>query len=202
MKRKEQAQDTKKNIFQTAVRLINEFGYQNISVSQICNEAGIAKGTFYVHYKSKEDIIRESYYLNMEDFLCQRYVKFVQEKPDSTVKQRIIRFLMLEIEFAQSAGYELTCLAYITNLSECIPGPSGHFERRTFTNILKQLIDEGMTNQIFDLSLTKNEIFLYLESFVRGLMASWCFSNHSFDIKKEGDKFINQFIESIIKITD
>jgi AcrR family transcriptional regulator len=202
MKRKDQAQNTKKSIFETAVRLINEFGYQNISVSQICDKVGIAKGTFYVHYKSKEDIIRESYYLSMEDFILPKYEKFVQENPDSTIKQRMMCFLMLELEFTQYAGYELTCLAYITNMSECIPGPSRHFERRTFTKILKQLIDQGAAEQIFDPSLTDQEIFLYLESFIRGLMASWCFSNHNFDIAEKGCKFVEKFIGNIIRNTN
>ena len=60
-------------IFKTAVSLITEKGYDNVSVNEICTTAGVAKGTFYVHYKSKEDIVRESYYLDMGEFVLCRF---------------------------------------------------------------------------------------------------------------------------------
>ena len=54
--RKEKAAETKRKIFETAVRLIKEIGYNNVTISEICKAAGVAKGSFYVHYNSKEDI--------------------------------------------------------------------------------------------------------------------------------------------------
>ena len=61
--RKDKAADTKKRIFETSVALIKSKGYDNVTISEICKAAGLAKGSFYVHYKSKEDIVRESYYI-------------------------------------------------------------------------------------------------------------------------------------------
>ena len=73
LSRKEQGKLTKEKIFKTAVNLITEKGYDNVSVNEICNQAGVAKGTFYVHYKSKEDIVRESYYLDMGEFVLSKF---------------------------------------------------------------------------------------------------------------------------------
>ena len=84
-----------------------------MTVSEICECAGIAKGSFYVHYRSKEDIIRESYYSDLGEYIERRYAAFLDEHPESTGGQRILRFLQLELEFAEYAGYELTCLAYL-----------------------------------------------------------------------------------------
>ena len=56
--RKDRAADTKNKIFETAVTLIKSKGYNNVTVSEICQAAGLAKGSFYVHYDSKEDIVR------------------------------------------------------------------------------------------------------------------------------------------------
>ena len=50
--RKEKATKTKRKIFETAVRLIKENGYNNVTISEICKSAGVAKGSFYVHYNS------------------------------------------------------------------------------------------------------------------------------------------------------
>ena len=43
-------------LLEIASRLFYEQGYHKTGVKQIIDEAGIAKGTFYSHFKSKEDL--------------------------------------------------------------------------------------------------------------------------------------------------
>lgn len=45
------------HIFSTAKRLFETQGFEQTSVDQIVQEAGIAKGTFYYYFKSKEDAL-------------------------------------------------------------------------------------------------------------------------------------------------
>lgn len=193
--RKDKATDTKNKIFQTSVTLIKSKGYDNVTISEICKVAGLAKGSFYVHYKSKEDIVRESYYADMGTYVCSHYTKFVTANPNKSIIEHIIYFLNLEFEFADYAGYELTCLAYSLNLSACIPGPSEHFKNRHFSKILYDEIQSSLPLASSDFSC--EEIFNYLESIVRGTMATWCFSNNSFNIVEQGKKYIQQAIQSI-----
>ncbi len=50
-------QDTKERIRTCAIELFKEFGYENVTVVQICREADITKRTFYYHYDSKEQLL-------------------------------------------------------------------------------------------------------------------------------------------------
>lgn len=93
----------------------------------------------------------------------------------------------------------MTCFAYVTNLSECVPGPCRHFERRNFTNTLKKLIQEAIEEGLIKDNLTYEEAFVFLESSVRGMMATWCFSNGNFDIVEIGNKYLQNLIKNIIK---
>lgn len=195
--RKEKAAITKKRIFDTAVHLIKNKGYNNVTVSEICNCAGIAKGSFYVHYNSKEDIIRESYYTDMGTYIEQHYFDYTKQYPESSPVTRIIHFLYLELEFAVYAGYELTCLAYSLNLGACIPGPSEHFEKRTFSKILYHEILSAIKMNLTDFSC--DELFVYLESIVRGIMSTWCFSNNLFNIRTTGKQYICHAVRSLFQ---
>ena len=186
--RAEKASATKEKLFSTAVGLIKEKGYSNVTVSEICQGAGVAKGTFYVYYASKEDIVRESYYSDMGVFVRRGYDAFVKQFPDSRAGERILRFLSLELEFAEYAGYELTCLAYAMNLGACVPGPSEHQEKRTFSRTLYQEIAAHLDEAGTELSAA--DIFTYLESVVRGIMATWCFSNHGFHMEDAGAEYL------------
>ena len=48
--------DTKQKLLSTAVTLIWENSYGSISVDDICNRAGVNKGSFYYAFKSKSDL--------------------------------------------------------------------------------------------------------------------------------------------------
>lgn len=50
---------TRCKLLQAAEREFGEFGFHNASVSSITRRAGVAQGTFYIYYHSKEAILRE-----------------------------------------------------------------------------------------------------------------------------------------------
>ena len=58
-KRQEIAQETRRRIYTTACSLIEKNGFANVSVEDITRACGVAKGTFYVYFKRKEEIIFE-----------------------------------------------------------------------------------------------------------------------------------------------
>ena len=58
-KRQQSAINTKKKLIQAALKLLKKNGLSSINVEEITKEAGVAKGTFYVYFKRKEDIIAE-----------------------------------------------------------------------------------------------------------------------------------------------
>ncbi len=53
---KEKMNKTKRRIFNTAVQIFAEKGYDNASVEEITAIAGVAKGSLYYHFAKKEDI--------------------------------------------------------------------------------------------------------------------------------------------------
>ena len=47
----------RKEILDAAIGLFEEKGYDDTAVSDIVRKVGVAKGTFYYHFKSKEDLL-------------------------------------------------------------------------------------------------------------------------------------------------
>ncbi|GFR37031.1 hypothetical protein PRECH8_03270 [Insulibacter thermoxylanivorax] len=47
----------RQRVIDQALRMFAERGYENVSVDEILQEAGISKGTFYHYFESKEDIL-------------------------------------------------------------------------------------------------------------------------------------------------
>ena len=51
------AEERKEEILDAAERLFGTKGFDNTSTGDILQEVGIARGTLYYHFKSKEDIL-------------------------------------------------------------------------------------------------------------------------------------------------
>ena len=63
------AEDRKKHILQCAKKLFSEHGYYKTQISDIINDAGIARGTVYQYFTNKDDIfvtLMENFYLDWE----------------------------------------------------------------------------------------------------------------------------------------
>jgi AcrR family transcriptional regulator len=57
--RQTRADDTRGRIFASAARLFAENGYAETTVDRIVRDAGVAKGTFFVHFATKEAVVTE-----------------------------------------------------------------------------------------------------------------------------------------------
>jgi len=49
---------TKYIIKETFIQMVNELGYQNITVKNLCERALINRNTFYLHYCDKDDLVK------------------------------------------------------------------------------------------------------------------------------------------------
>ena len=58
-KRQKSAAETKRKLITVGFDLIKENGFDAINVEDITKKAGVAKGTFYIYFKRKEDIVLE-----------------------------------------------------------------------------------------------------------------------------------------------
>lgn len=50
--------EKRKKLLDSSYELFVDKGISNVSIAEICQKAGIAKGTFYLYFASKEDIAR------------------------------------------------------------------------------------------------------------------------------------------------
>ena len=64
---------TKRKIFETSMKLFSEKGYDATSIEDITATVGVAKGTLYYHFTSKEEIF---------DFLVEEGIKLLQNSVD------------------------------------------------------------------------------------------------------------------------
>ena len=69
---------TKRKIFETSMKLFAEKGYELTSIEEITATVGVAKGTLYYHFASKEEIF---------NFLVEEGIKLLQNSVDIKISK-------------------------------------------------------------------------------------------------------------------
>lgn len=99
--------DVRKNeILDAAGILFSEKGYDDTSVTDIMNAVGIAKGTLYHHFKSKEDIMDALIKRQTADLFTA--AKKIADDKSIPVKERIVRtILALHVDTEEEEGKQM-----------------------------------------------------------------------------------------------
>jgi TetR/AcrR family fatty acid metabolism transcriptional regulator len=90
--------DKPQQIIEAAVRVFARKGYYNSRVSDIAREAGVAAGTIYLYFKTKDDILVTLFREKMAEFVG-ALRKAIVDEPDAASKVRrlvALHFRMLE----------------------------------------------------------------------------------------------------------
>jgi AcrR family transcriptional regulator len=93
--REEKKKKTKRAILDSAISLFNEKGYDNTSIEQISQKAGVGKGTIYSYFNSKKSIIKGFCEYELEKI---HHQLVAQSNEDSSVLDQMLIIFMTEFD--------------------------------------------------------------------------------------------------------
>lgn len=159
--REEQSLAHKNRIIEAARRLVHEKGYDSVSVSDITEAAGVSKGAFYIHYKSKEEVISDLVNFVFED------IKTKADEMDPY--EAICYFLKASSEKILRSGLKIVQ----TWLSEAVSGAIyGKNKIRYDINVVKSYLMKAGYDDA-----QANAVALKIISLHYGALTSWCISD-------------------------
>jgi AcrR family transcriptional regulator len=88
--------EKREKILETAMRLFVEKGIQGTATSLIAKEAGVATGTLFHHFKTKEELVHALYHSIFDSIIAYQSEHF---NPDADVQERLRQIWKLDIEW-------------------------------------------------------------------------------------------------------
>lgn len=179
---------TKLHLFNCAMELFREKGYENVLVNEIVKKAGTAKGTFYVHFSSKADIIKE--------MLC-RYDDYYDEvanqiPKDMETDKKIEYIVKASCNFTQNIiGLDLIKVLYSNELLNNVEDEMLLDNNREIHRILFEIIQEGQRCEKYTREVDAEYIALLIVRAMRSSFFEWCIQNAKFDLSKECNYLIS-----------
>lgn len=188
------AEMTRKRIYQSALKLFEEEGYDSTTVEKIVKDAGVSKGSFFVYFPKKDYVVLH-YFKDLDIYLEEmaKDINAMEEEPTLKIimffirsNEYILRVASINLikTFYQSQ-FVIDDKSYLTESNRPVKIWVGKWVREARE---KGMINAGNTpEEITDMILTV----------CRGILFEWCLNNGEFDINERTKKMLNIFFSGL-----
>ncbi|MEG1577368.1 MAG: TetR/AcrR family transcriptional regulator [Oscillospiraceae bacterium] len=192
-RREERSRQTRQKIYDVSMKLFEERGFDGVKVTEICEEADVAIGSFYHFYPSKEHLL-----LAYTDALEDHFGRVADSLVCDSAVVTLHNLLRNKLEFLTHSG----CGICQRELIACVnhhDGRSLDLEEehiyQFFENALKRGVETGQLRGDTD----PKQVTSLLRYMIGGLVLRWCMENGSFDIFQAADKELCCLLNPLIK---
>ncbi|MGC9172483.1 TetR/AcrR family transcriptional regulator [Caldisericum sp.] len=133
----------REQIIEVSEKLFLEKGFPNTSVEDITNVLGIAKGSFYTYFSSKEELLKEIVSKTLKN-IYEELSQFSFENKD--VEKSFEEFVSLNIELAKSYGPSI--IVSLRDFGMFLENGSEKALGNVIFDSIKKLIEEFLRNTI------------------------------------------------------
>ena len=165
------APDKKSRIYNTAIKLFGKYGYDGLAIDQLCEMAGISKGSFFQYFPSKSHLF-EFVILVFDDYL-ERWVAEVKASETAVLAKDRLLFLYhaLVINSKLFQDEEQFFLYITSTMSHSTVVIEGIDLSRHFHEYINEIIERGVqTKEIrgdFAVEITSYLVSLIIEGLIR-----------------------------------
>ena len=183
--------ETKARIFNAAKRILKKSGYEQLSIKNICEEAGVSNGSFYHHFKTKDDLL--SYYIEEQPSINPDLLDLPSSKEEA--RETIVYVYLNYVRYCRELGVEFMA-NYYTPKNQSL-NPLIRTERPypiiTVHNYLQKCIDAG----IITLSDSLEHITTDIRMIVIGNVFEWCLKNGDADFEGNMRRCLENYLNGI-----
>ena len=186
--------DKPQQIIEAAVRVFARKGYYNSRVSDIAREAGIAAGTIYLYFKTKDDILVTLFRDKMTEFV-DAMRKAIAAEPDAASKVRrlvSLHFRLLEgdPDLAEVLQVELR------QGQKFFRGASGQ-EIGAYFGLIGSVLEEGVAEGRFRLNGSVKVATKMLFGAMDQMATSWVLGKRGYRLADTADAVAEIFLQGV-----
>jgi TetR/AcrR family transcriptional regulator, fatty acid metabolism regulator protein len=186
--------DKPQQIIDAAVRVFARKGYWNSRVSDIARAAGIAAGTIYLYFETKEDILITVFREKMAEFVSALW-RAIAEEPDAVAKLKRLVTMHFEIlerepELAEVVQVELR------QGQKFFRGPATQ-EIAAYFTLISSVLEEGVASGQFRRDLPVKVATKMLFGAMDQMATSWVLGKRGYRLAATAPTVADLFLQGI-----
>jgi AcrR family transcriptional regulator len=162
---------TRKKIIENADRLLYEKGYQDMSIVDITQASGVAKGTFYNYFYTKEDLLLELSKGHLSK-LTEQIPGLADEDPVESIRDYMVAYLKVVVESGDNMARQ-----WIRFIVDPKNQKKWQFDLDSLTDLIQRLVDQGKLSN----TTPVDKLSQLLTTEIYGIVFSWCISPTTID---------------------
>lgn len=177
---------TRQRIFDAAMAIMSEKGYQGVTIRDICQRAEVSIGSFYRYFETKSDILRGMY--ENGDQLMQ------EEAPELADRPWMERIMVFIAKYAQlNIDTGLAAMRILYN-----PENTWFTQTRPMQQKLESLLAGAQEAVELATEPSAAELTELLFVCMRGMCYDWCISNGEYDLKERMTRQMSLLMRAFI----
>ncbi|HJB00043.1 MAG TPA: TetR/AcrR family transcriptional regulator [Candidatus Mediterraneibacter merdavium] len=191
-RQQQKSRETREKIFQAAKRILQKEGYEELSIKNICEEAGVSNGSFYHHFKTKDDLL--SYYIEEQPQIDPGLL----ELPGSVagVKKGIIQVYMNYVRYCRQLGVEFMAEYYDTKNQAL--NASIRTERPYPIVTVQTYVEKAVEAGVVRLNVQVDEFTTDIRMIVIGNVFEWCIKHGEADFEGNMSRSLGKYLDAVL----
>lgn len=184
--------EKRKQIIEATKIIMDEIGFENVTVRGICKAANISIGTFYHYFNDKGDIIIQLY-TSVDEYLSEIEIEKLSDEDEL---KNIITFSEEYGRFVADSGLSVAKQIFgaaINTESNQIYRSIERDINRIIFNIIKRAKEKDQINTDFSIEEISNMILIN----IRGIVFDWCKFRGQYDLVEQIRNSIGIFVRGI-----
>ncbi|MDO4549776.1 MAG: TetR/AcrR family transcriptional regulator [Planctomycetia bacterium] len=192
-KRHDEAQRTRQKLIDAIKALKKEKEYRDIRIEEITEKAAVAKGTFYVYFKRKEDLIAAAAY--------DRFDVFKQESLEERggIETRIGSFLQKSAEFIEDDSLDMAQQWLRSGVAPLEEDSLVSEKLQYDLGVIEEYIRHAIAASVLCKSTPIEELALQIVSQYYGTLCLWCVSCGKISMKQLIGTFCSQHLAKLFE---
>ncbi len=193
-KRALEAQKTKEEIFNAAIKLFAQYGYDTVTIDDITKYVGVSKGNFYNHFESK-DAVLVAQFNQIDDY----YDTYLQKlPPDLSASERVLRFISAMCYYTSKiCGLNVMKVVYMNQINTGSKAKILVNKSRAIYNIFRSIVQHGQQTGEFTTEMEAEEMVELFARSARSIIYEWCLYDGEIDMETEGHRFMETILQGV-----
>ena len=191
-RQQQKSKETKERIFQAAKEILQKNGYENLSIKNICDVAGVSNGSFYHHFKSKDDLL--SYHVEEQPSIDPELLDIPSDKEDA--KEAIVSVYLNYASYCDILGVDFIAGYYHTK-NEAL-NPDIRTERPYPIVTVQKYLEKAVAANAIQLKLSIEEVVTDIRMLVIGNAFEWALRNGEVDMKENIRRSISHYLDGVL----
>lgn len=197
--RDSQRSDKRARILDAAVKIFADRGFHSATVAEIAREAGVADGTIYLYFKSKDDVLLRLFEEKMAAILAEARTALSAE---TSAPARLRRFIQLHFSLVErNPELASVLIVELRQSAQFIKG-RGRDTLAAYVDLIADVVRSGQESKELSESISPSTVKRAIFGALDELALGWLLSGRRTSLKKTSAEVADWLVRGLLPRPD